>query len=116
MPARGLAGRLAAVEQVRDSRRLMHPYRTKDGRTVRVSSLDVLRMVNDGLRMEYDARHDAEPAPAPEPPPVARTVATLDPDNNSMLLDLMWHVATEWCDAYDEHRPFTYDTPEPAPC
>jgi hypothetical protein len=116
-PARGLAGRLAAVEKIRDGRRLMRTYRLPDGRTVRVSTLDALRMTMDGLRLEYSGRHDTEPPAVPEPPPVARTMAQLPPDaDKSVVGDLMQRVATEWCHAYDEHRPLTFNAQEAAAC
>jgi hypothetical protein len=78
----------------------------------------MLRMVNDGLRLDYDYRHDtepAEPAEAPEPPKVARVVAAADPSSNpSVMFDLMRGVAREWCAAYDQHRPFALNDREGA--
>ncbi|MEC3992258.1 hypothetical protein VSR01_01330 [Actinacidiphila sp. DG2A-62] len=120
LAGRRLADRLAAVEKIRDSRRMMHTVRLADGRTARVSLLDMLIMLNDGLALDYSARHDteaAEQAEAPEPPQVARVVAAADPSSNpSVMFDLMRWVAREWCDAYDEHRPFALNDQEPAPC
>ncbi|WP_406321921.1 hypothetical protein [Streptomyces sp. NBC_01637] len=90
-----LARRLVAVEQKRDGRRLAHTYRLTDGRTVRLSTLDMLRTLMDGL-----ALNGKEP---PEPPPVARDMAQLPPDD-SMMGATMRAVAVEWCEAYDEGR------------
>ncbi|MGW0626058.1 hypothetical protein [Streptomyces sp. NPDC002758] len=93
-----LGRRLADVEQKRNGRRLMHPYRLADGRTVHLSTLDMLRTFMAGL-----ALNGKEP---PEPPPVARDMALLPPDaDTSMMGRSMQAVAVEWCEAYDEGRP-----------
>ncbi|MGW0632106.1 hypothetical protein [Streptomyces sp. NPDC002758] len=94
-----LARRLAAVEQKRDGRRLMHTYRLADGRTVRLSTLDMLHTLKAGLVL-----NGKEP---PEPPPVARDMAQLPPDD-SMMGATKRAVAVEWCEAYDEGRPVTF--------
>ncbi|MGI5512754.1 hypothetical protein [Streptomyces sp. CA-106131] len=97
-----LARRLADVEQKRNGRRLMHPYRLTDGRTVHLSSLDMLRTLMAGLAIDGQ-----EP---PEPPTVARDMALLPPDD-SMMGATMRAAAAEWCAAYDERRPVAlYDT------
>ncbi|MFE3635814.1 hypothetical protein [Streptomyces sp. NPDC059168] len=96
-----LARRLLAVEQKRDGRRLMHAHRLTDGRTVRLSTLDVLSVVHDGFALHGE--HVAEP-----PPGIVRTLALLDPDaDTSMMGRTIRAVAAEWCAAYDEHRPVT---------
>lgn len=94
-----LARRLIAVEQKRDGRRLMHAYRLTDGRTVRLSTLDILRAVHDGLRMH--GQHVTEP-----PSDVVRSLAMLDPDDHTSMMGRTTRgVAAEWCAAYDEGRP-----------
>ncbi|MFE6742324.1 hypothetical protein [Streptomyces tubercidicus] len=94
-----LARRLHAVEKMRDGRRLMHTYRLTDGRTVRLSTLDVLDALHNGFAMH--GQHPAEP-----PPDIVRTLALLDPDeHDSMMGRTVRAIATEWCAAYDEHRP-----------
>jgi hypothetical protein len=94
-----LARRLSTVEKQRDSRRLMRTYRLTDGRTVRLSTLDVLGALGAGL-----ALHDQQ---LTEPPPdIVRTLARLDPgDDSSVMGRTTQAVAAEWCAAYDEHRP-----------
>ncbi len=95
--AANLARRLTAVEQQRDRRRLAHTYRLTDGRTVRLSTLAMLRTFTAGL-----ALNGKEP---PEPPPAARDMALLAPDaDTSMIGRGMRAVAAEWCQAYDEGR------------
>lgn len=95
--AANLARRLAAVEQQRDRRRLAHTYRLADGRTVRLSTLAMLRTFTAGL-----ALNGKQP---PEPPPTARDMAQLLPDTDtSMIGRSMRTVAAEWCQAYDEGR------------
>ncbi|MFI9466807.1 hypothetical protein ACIHBQ_04950 [Streptomyces sp. NPDC052492] len=114
--AAALARRLAAVEEKRNGRHLRHPYRLTDGRTVRLSTFDMLGTLMDGLALEYAERHghappeyDGAPEPppehetTPEPPPVARDMALLPPDE-SMMGRSMRAVAAEWCQAYDEGR------------
>jgi hypothetical protein len=90
-----LARRLVAVEQKRDGRRLAHTYRLTDGRTVSLSTLDMLRTLMTGL-----ALNGKEP---PEPPPIVRDMAQLPPDD-SMMGRSMRAVAAEWAQAYDEGR------------
>lgn len=104
-----LARRLGAVEKQRDGRRLMHTYRLTDGCTVRLSALDVLGTVSEGLALH--GQHVTEP-----PPDIVRTLARLDPgDDPSVTGRTTQAVAAEWCAAYDEHRSVTlYDTPEEA--
>ncbi|MEV5124299.1 hypothetical protein AB0K49_16140 [Streptomyces decoyicus] len=99
-----LARRLVAVEEQRDSRRLMHTYRLTDGRTVRLSILDVLGSLHDGFALH--GQHPAEP-----PPDIVRSLALLAPDeHDSMMGRTVRAVAAEWCAAYDEHRPVSlYD-------
>ncbi|MFJ7587163.1 hypothetical protein ACIQZO_07150 [Streptomyces sp. NPDC097617] len=93
-----LSRRLGAVEQKRDGRRLMHPHRLTDGRTVRLSTLDILGALQDGLALH--GQHVTEP-----PSDVVRTLAMLDPDDDtSMMGRLTRAVAVEWCAAYDEGR------------
>ena len=100
MNRHSLARRLAAIEQQRDRRRLAHTYRLADGRTVRLSTLDMLRTFTIGL-----ALHGQEPT---APPPTARDLAQLPPDaDTSMIGRSMRAVAVEWCEAYDEGRPVT---------
>ncbi|KFG75655.1 hypothetical protein [Streptomyces mutabilis] len=95
--AANLARRLAAVEQQRDRRRLAHTYRLADGRTVRLSTLAMLRTFTAGL-----ALNGKQPT---EPPPTARDMAQLLPDaDTSMIGRSMRAVAAEWCQAYDEGR------------
>lgn len=90
--------RLLAVENKRDGRRLMHTHRLTDGRTVRLSTLDVLGAVHDGLAL--DGQHVTEP-----PPTLVRTLARLDPeDDTSMMGRLTRAIAVEWCAAYDQGR------------
>lgn len=94
-----LARRLLAVEKQRDGRRLMHAYRLTDGRTVRLSTLDVLGALQEGFALHGE--HVTEP-----PPAVVRTLALLDPDaDTSMMGRTVRGVAAEWCTAYDEGRP-----------
>ncbi|MDH2393353.1 hypothetical protein QCN29_32235 [Streptomyces sp. HNM0663] len=94
-----LARRLLAVEQKRDSRRLMHAHRLTDGRTVSLSTLDVLDALQEGFALHGE--HVTE-----EPPGIVRTLALLDPDaDTSMMGRTVRSVAAEWCAAYDEHRP-----------
>lgn len=94
-----LTRRLSAVENKRDSRRLIHTRRLTDGRTVRLSTLDALGAVHDGLAL--DGQHVTEP-----PPPIVRTLAQLDPeDDTSMMGRLTRAIAAEWCAAYDQGRP-----------
>ncbi|MFK0296709.1 hypothetical protein ACIQU6_40415 [Streptomyces sp. NPDC090442] len=99
-----LSRRLLAVENNRDDRRLMHTHRLTDGRTVRLSTLDVLDAVHDGLTL--DGQHVTEP-----PPPLVRTLAQLDPEHDtSMMARLTRAVAAQWCAAHDQGRPVTlYD-------
>ncbi|MFI5805792.1 hypothetical protein [Streptomyces sp. NPDC051561] len=99
-----LTRRLLAVEKTRDGRRLMHAHRLTDGRTVHLSTLDVLAALQDGLALQGER--------VTEPPPdIARTLALLDPDDDTSMLGSTVHaVAAEWCAAYDEHRAVTlYD-------
>ncbi|MFK0297417.1 hypothetical protein ACIQU6_44120 [Streptomyces sp. NPDC090442] len=96
-----LSRRLVAIEKQRDGRRMMHTHRLADGRTVRLSTLDVLDAVHDGLAL--DGQHVTEP-----PPPIVRTLAQLAPeDDTSMMGRLTRAVAAEWCAAYDQGRPVT---------
>lgn len=93
-----LSRRLLAVEKRRDGRRLMHAHRLTDGRTVRLSTLDILGALYDGLALHGE--HVTEP-----PPDIVRTLALLDPDDDtSMMGRTIRGVAAEWCAAYDEHR------------
>ncbi|MFH8343766.1 hypothetical protein [Streptomyces sp. NPDC018045] len=93
-----LARRLVAIEKQRDSRRLMHAHRLTDGRTVRLSTLDVLEALHDGLALH--GHHVTEP-----PSDVVRCLALLAPDDDtSMMGRLTRSVAAEWCAAYDEGR------------
>ncbi|MEU3277293.1 hypothetical protein [Streptomyces antibioticus] len=105
-----LARRLLAVEQKRDGRRFMHAHRLTDGRTVRLSTLDVLDALHTGLALHGE--HVAE-----VPPDIVRTLALLDPDaDTSMWGRTVRSVAAEWCAAYDEHRPVAlYADDDPAP-
>ncbi|MEV0438970.1 hypothetical protein AB0I84_09400 [Streptomyces spectabilis] len=99
MRRRPFARRLHAVEKQRDGRRLIHAHRLTDGRTVRLSTLDVLAAVHDGLAL--DGQHPAEP-----PPDIVRTLALLDPEADpSVFGRLTRGVAAEWCAAHDEQRP-----------
>ncbi|WP_155059736.1 hypothetical protein [Streptomyces blattellae] len=101
-----LARRLLAVEKRRDGRRLMHSHRLTDGRTVRLSTLDVLGAVHDGLALH--GQHVTEP-----PPDIVRTLAMLDPDDDtSMMGRTIRAVAAEWCAAHDEHRPVSLHSAE----
>lgn len=101
-----LARRLVAVEKQRDGRRLIHTYRLTDGRTVRLSMLDVLGAVHDGLTMH--GQHVTEP-----PPDVVRSLALLDPDDDTSMMGRATRaVAAEWCAAYDEGRPVTLHNAE----
>ncbi|GHA19680.1 hypothetical protein ACFOOM_10065 [Streptomyces echinoruber] len=94
-----LVRRLLAVEKQRDGRRLMHAHHLTDGRTVRLSTLDVLSALHTGLAL-HD-QHVTEP-----PPDIVRTLALLAPDDDtSMMGRTIRSVAAEWCAAYDEHRP-----------
>ncbi|MFI6471501.1 hypothetical protein ACIBL5_14805 [Streptomyces sp. NPDC050516] len=101
---RPLARRLSAIEKQRDTRHLMHAHRLTDGRTVRLSSLDMLDALHDGLAL--DGEHVTEP-----PSGLVRTMALLDPEADpSMMGRLMLGVAAEWCAAYDEERPVALRT------
>ncbi|WP_367433321.1 hypothetical protein [Streptomyces celluloflavus] len=103
-----LARRLSAVEKQRDGRRLMHTYRLTDGRTVRLSLLDVLGAVHEGLALH--GQHVTEP-----PSDVVRYLSLLDPgDDTSMMGRTTRAVAAEWCAAYDEHRPVSLHSDEGA--
>jgi hypothetical protein len=103
-----LARRLAAVEKRRDDRHLMHTYRLADGRTVRLSLLDVLGALSDGVTLH--GQHVTEP-----PPDIVRTLALLDPsDDPSMMGRTIRAVAVEWCAAYDHGRPVALDDDEGA--
>ncbi|MFB6620332.1 hypothetical protein ACIGFK_07445 [Streptomyces sp. NPDC085524] len=94
-----LTRRLHAVEQRRDGRRLVHPYRLADGSAVRLSTLDVLAALRDGLALH--GTHVTAP-----PSPVVRSLAALDPaDDTSMMGRTVRAVAAEWCAAYAEGRP-----------
>ncbi|KPC91907.1 hypothetical protein [Streptomyces albus] len=94
-----LARRLLAVEKRSDGRRLMHAHRLTDGRTVRLSTLDVLGAVHDGFALHGE--HVTEP-----PPGIVRTLALLDPDDDTSVWGrTVRGVAAEWCAAYDGHRP-----------
>lgn len=103
LPARGLAGRLDAIEKTRDARRLMHPYRLADGSTARLSTLDVLDALRDALALNYAERHDHDPAaPVDAPPAITRTLARVDTDSDqSMFGRLVQQASAAWCDAYD---------------
>ncbi|MFP8904806.1 hypothetical protein [Streptomyces atacamensis] len=98
-----LARRLIAVEEKRDRRRLARPYRLTDGRTVRLSTLDMLRAFGDGLALDGQL--------PPEPPPVVRDMAQLPPDSSTVGAS-MRAVAVEWCAAYDEGRRVVLHTAE----
>lgn len=94
-----LARRLAAVEQKRDARRLMHTYRLTDGRTARLSLLDAAALVGNAYALDTTA-------PPPKPPAVARALAQQDPaDDPSPWGALGRAAAAEWCAAFDEGRP-----------
>ncbi len=94
-----LTRRVLTVENKRDGRRLMHTHHLTDGRMVRLSTLDVLGAVHDGLAL--DGQHVTEP-----PPPLVRTLAQLTPEGDtSMMGGLTRAIAAEWCAAYDEGRP-----------
>ncbi|MFD8610534.1 hypothetical protein [Streptomyces sp. NPDC059631] len=94
-----LARRLLIIEKQRDGRRLMHAYRLTDGRTVRLSTLDILDALYTGLALHGE--HVTDP-----PPGIVRTLALLDPDDDtSMMGRTVRGVAAEWCTAYDERRP-----------
>jgi hypothetical protein len=89
------------VEQIRDSRRLMHPYRLTDGTTARLSTFDVLAALRDGLARDYAERHD-EPADDQPPNDVVRTLARLDTDHDtSMFGRLTQQLSAAWCDTHD---------------